>query len=222
MSLFFTFSYFLRSQLYFVLVYVNLNFYLYIVIQQIKQLLNHFTFLISFLKVPDNEIQTKYGKKLINPDLSQDAKERIKAAINANEGKIKASFTVTINDRAAGMRIDMAAPIGRQGAHAGADVPHAQVSPFVMTRMVRGEERLVPFTSSFDAIELSSQMVLDTFSEDGTTADIAAGSDLYGAIKTKIGEQAMNRGWKQLLWSTGEDEPPNMEIQFVAFSSGFQ
>ena len=221
MSLFFTFSYFLRSQLYFaiVLVYVNLNFYLYIVNQQIKQLLNHFIFLISFLKVPNNEIETNYGRKLINPRLSHGAKERIKAAINANEGKIKASFIVTINNKDAKMRIDMAAPIGRPGAHAGAEVPHAQVSPFKMTTMARGSQRLAPFTPSFDAIELTSEMVLDTFSEDGSSADIAEGSDLYRAIKTKIGQQAMNEGWKTLLWDTGEDEPPNMLIQFLAFTS---
>ena len=78
------------------------------------------------------------------------------------------------------MCIDMVAPQLREGKHAKASVPHAQVMPFVMARTVHvhGEERLVAFTPSFDAIELSSQMVLDTFSEDGTTAEILAGSDL--------------------------------------------
>ena len=163
-----------------------------------------------------------YGRKKINPYLTQDAKDRITTAINANNGKIKALFTVIINDIAAGMRIDMAGELARQGAHLGARVPHAQVTPFVMARTVHGEERLVPFTPSFGAIELTPQMVLDTISEDGTSAEIIAGSALYRAIKKRIGEKAMFKNWKPLLWNTGEDEPPNMEIQFVAFSSGFQ
>ena len=116
------------------------------------------------------------------------------------------------------MRIDMVAPPFRQGADAGAKVPHAQLLDFMRMMEIGGQQVLTGFTSGLKAVELSSEMVLDTFSQDGKTAAVAEGSDLYAAIKTMIGEAAKKGNWKKLLWNTGEDEPPNMAIQFIPFS----
>ena len=153
----------------------------------------------------------------MSSDLDENARAVIKTAIESNGGTIKATFRVSIGELSADMRIDMAGEVGRASAHAGARVPHAQVGPFMMTRVVKGEERMVPFTPSFGAIELTSSMVLETISADGQQVQILQGSALYQAIETTISKAAAGQKWAPMPFGEASMKPV---IVFLGFASG--
>ena len=162
---------------------------------------------------------TKFGRKKVHDGLSDGARARIKTAIEANEGKIKATFRVSIGNSHADMRIDMAGEVGRGSEHGGARVPHAQIGPFMMMRVVKGgQQKLVPFTPSFDAIELTSEMVEETISDNGSSAQIDEDSALYLAIEASIGRAVIgSRGWPKMLFTESNMRPV---IEFIGFASG--
>ena len=173
---------------------------------------------ISFTEFED--LTTKCGTKKINADLSNEAKERIKTTIEANDGKIKATFKVEIGDKFADMRIDMVGEKGRSSKHSGARVPHAQIERFTMlipTNDSKGTKH-VPFTSTFDAIELTSDMVLATISNNGKEAAIEENTNLYKAIASTIWKAAKNAKWNKKLLGDKLDKTP--EITFTGFASG--
>ena len=70
----------------------------------------------------------------------------------------------------------------------------------MMREIKGGQQKLVLFTPPFDAIELNSQMVLETISDDGSTAQIDQDSALYLEIERTINDAATvsSRSWPRV------------------------
>ena len=89
----------------------------------------------------------------------------------------------------------------------------------MMREIKGGQQKLVLFTPPFDAIELNSQMVLETISDDGSTAQIDQDSALYLEIERTINDAATvsSRSWPRVLFTQANRRPV---IEFRGFASG--
>ena len=170
------------------------------------------------------------GTWKVNADLTTEARERIRTAIEVNGGKIKAVFVVKIGSKSTNMRIDMVTPIIRGGKHGGARVPHAQLEQFFEWREIQRrpslggasarQKKLVPFTSKFPAVELDSGMVIETIEKRGKRANIEVGSRLYSAIEKMISYTARGKKWEKLLFPPGTSRKPVIMFTDFEFSTG--